>query len=114
VKVTIDSSEPLEDAVRVLGALYQVTLVVSPAADSRRAPGARGSVATTSRTAPSAATPTARPKRADRRRKRGRTQAAPLDNAEVRSWARTQGYSIADRGRLPRDVIQAYQEAHGR
>ncbi|MCS7477213.1 Lsr2 family protein [Umezawaea endophytica] len=30
----------------------------------------------------------------------------------VRSWARGQGYSVSDRGRLPEAVLSAYEEAH--
>jgi very-short-patch-repair endonuclease len=30
----------------------------------------------------------------------------------IRAWARTQGYAVGDRGRLPEDVVEAYQHAH--
>jgi hypothetical protein len=33
--------------------------------------------------------------------------------ADVRAWARENGITIADRGRLPRDVLDAYAAAHG-
>ncbi len=93
--MTIDSSEPLEDALRVLSAVYQVTLTVGSSAEPRRG-----------------ATVARKPRGNARRRKRGRTQVEPVSNAELRSWAREQGYTVADRGRLPREVVQAYQGAH--
>jgi hypothetical protein len=114
VKVTIDSSEPLEDALRVLGALYQVTVVVDSSGDTGAspAPGAGGSVTATSRTARPGATAAARPKGAARRRKRGRARSEPVSNADLRAWAREQGYAVADRGRLPGEILRAYQDAH--
>lgn len=53
---------------------------------------------------------------------RGRTThsdpAAPQKRAHaervsrIRAWAREQGMEIADRGRLQKDVVEAYEEAH--
>lgn len=34
-------------------------------------------------------------------------------SADVRAWARAQGLSISDRGRLAADVVAAYERAHG-
>lgn len=31
----------------------------------------------------------------------------------VREWARAQGLEVADRGAFPKEVLAAYQEAHG-
>jgi hypothetical protein len=31
--------------------------------------------------------------------------------AEIRVWARQNGYAVAGRGRIPRDVVQAYRQA---
>ena len=66
MKVTIDSSEPLDDALRVLGALYDVTLVVSPSA--------AGSFGEALQEIP--ATPGTRRSRPSRR---GRPKSAPSD-----------------------------------
>lgn len=33
-------------------------------------------------------------------------------NAEIRAWAHEQGYDVAERGRIPADVMAAYAEAH--
>jgi hypothetical protein len=54
---------------------------------------------------------------------RGRASKAPVrggggggrkpETAEIRAWAKEQGYEVSDRGRIPADVIEAYQ-AKGR
>ncbi|HMB07964.1 MAG TPA: histone-like nucleoid-structuring protein Lsr2 [Isosphaeraceae bacterium] len=31
----------------------------------------------------------------------------------MRQWAWNQGYQVSDRGRIPTDVVAAYQAAHG-
>lgn len=33
------------------------------------------------------------------------------DTAEIRAWAKEQGYEVSDRGRIPGDVVEAYQNA---
>jgi hypothetical protein len=35
------------------------------------------------------------------------------DPALIRAWARTKGYEVGDRGRIPVQVIEAYDDAHG-
>ena len=95
LRLTVDSSEPLEDAIRVLGALYGVTLVVS-----NEGPGAPTS------------TQQLKP-RAKRVATKPQTRAAgTASNAEVRSWARHAGLAVSDRGRLPASVMTAYRSAH--
>lgn len=37
---------------------------------------------------------------------------AASDAAEVRQWAKDNGYSVTDRGRIPADVRAAYEAAH--
>jgi hypothetical protein len=44
------------------------------------------------------------------RRTRGRRSAAHDLNA-VRQWARANGYDVADRGRVPSAVLEAYESA---
>ena len=34
------------------------------------------------------------------------------DTGDVRSWARENGFSISERGRIPSNVLDAYQAAH--
>lgn len=43
-------------------------------------------------------------------RSAGRTQ-APVDTTAVRVWARSNGYEVADRGRIRSDVVDAYRAA---
>ena len=35
------------------------------------------------------------------------------DPALIRAWARTKGYEVGDRGRIPVQVIEAYDDAYG-
>ncbi len=114
MKITIDSTEPLEDALRVLGALYAVTLVkagptTSPAsADAvsrtrRSSPSARGRNATQAPPRPTSAPSTSR--------RRPRAAAAPT-TSDVRAWARANGHQVSDRGPIPASVSAGYAEAH--
>ncbi|WP_432563166.1 histone-like nucleoid-structuring protein Lsr2 [Kineococcus sp. SYSU DK003] len=34
------------------------------------------------------------------------------DTGEVRTWARENGYTVSDRGRISAEVLQAYDDAH--
>jgi hypothetical protein len=117
LKLTIDSTEALEDTLRVVGALYNVTLNVSdnPAAGTR---------SSTSSTTAAASTATSRaPRKGQTAQKRKRPARRParsavngrgrVDTATVRAWARNNGYEIADRGRVPTAVLTAYQQAGG-
>jgi hypothetical protein len=134
----LDSTEPLEDAMRVVGALYGVTLVV--ANDDR----ARESV-----TRPEASKDNPSPNRKRRRRTtNARTQRTPdssdgfdpeastgspaptsaeasqqdlsipspavPSNRQLRSWARENGFSVNDRGRVPTSAVTAFRDAHGK
>jgi Lsr2 protein len=119
VKLTIDSTEALADTLRVVGALYNVTLEVSVTQA-----GDTASRSTTSGAAPLASTATARATRKTRtvqKRKRPGNRRArsaangrgQVDTATVRAWARENGFEIADRGRVPATVLTAYQQAGG-
>ena len=44
-------------------------------------------------------------------RRRGEAGNRPSTNT-VRTWARSQGLDVADRGRLPAEVLAAYEAAH--
>jgi Lsr2 len=116
LKLTIDSAEALEDTLRVVGALYNVTLTVSakPAAGT-------GSSASSSAT-PRASTATSRAPRkgqtaqkrtrpASRRARSAANGRGRVDTATVRAWARDNGYEIAGRGRVPATVLTAYQQS---
>ncbi|AEG45345.1 Lsr2 family protein [Isoptericola variabilis] len=42
--------------------------------------------------------------------RRGRTDREQL--AKIREWARENGYQVSDRGRIPGNVLEAFQAAH--
>lgn len=117
---------------RVVGALYGVTLALSttePQAGGPSLPPTKKSVAAreTNGTAESTraahksakSATTATTASAARRRRVADTTPArstgpvPPDNAEVRSWARQSGLAINDRGRIPASVMAAYYDSHG-
>jgi hypothetical protein len=101
LKLTLDSSEPLEDAMRVIGALYGVTLGVAPNdADDRSSVDQQKEAPETTK------------KPVGRARAAKRAGPALSNNAEVRSWARQTGLTISDRGRIPTSVVAAYRDAH--
>jgi len=33
------------------------------------------------------------------------------ETAEIRAWAKSEGYDVSSRGRIPSDIIEAYQKA---
>ncbi|MEU5437742.1 Lsr2 family protein [Streptomyces sp. NPDC020719] len=35
------------------------------------------------------------------------------DTAQIRKWAKEQGYNVNDRGRVPADIREAYEKANG-
>jgi hypothetical protein len=121
LKLTVDSSEPLEDAVRALGALYGVTLVISHDAvetgrSVRKSPNRRSDARGRKRSSQTRARtggPVARRGGAARANSRSRADGA-AGSAEVRAWARQEGLAVRERGRIPAAVKMAYQEAQGR
>jgi hypothetical protein len=100
VKVTIDSSESLSDALRVVGAMYDVTLSVTDKAVSAPATATRRSPARAARKTRTSTT------------KKSTTAAPAAGNVQIRSWAVANGMTVSDRGRLPGRVVAAYREAH--
>jgi hypothetical protein len=115
VKVTIDSSEPLADALRVIGALYNVSLVqvderpsvgrsgTAKASQRPKATG-NGSRRTTDRKSPKPTT-AGRGARATR-------EARAASTSDIRRWALANGQSVSSRGTLPAAVKAAYAAAH--
>lgn len=54
-----------------------------------------------------------RRRRATGRRTSRRSGEAPQSRtSDVREWARAQGYQVSERGRIPREVQEAYDKAH--
>lgn len=39
--------------------------------------------------------------------------AASQDTAKIRAWAKEEGYEVNDRGRVPAQIREAYEKAHG-
>jgi hypothetical protein len=108
VRLTIDSNDNLDQVLKAVGALFgvQVTADGEPTATpetnapARRRGGAKKAAAPRGRgraraTGTRAASRTSRP-----------------DSGAVRAWARSNGFDVSDRGRIPSAVISAYQEAN--
>lgn len=43
---------------------------------------------------------------------RSRSTSSPMDLAAVRTWARGNGYEVSDRGRIPKQIMEAYAAAN--
>lgn len=114
MQLTIDSNEPLERVLDVVGALYQVQLGLRAEEPARQPP------------APTAEAPAPAPRAGSGRGARGlsdgvsggrrtRSRAArgpqKVDLQAVRAWARENGHQVSDRGRLSRSLLEAYQDA---
>jgi hypothetical protein len=117
LKVTIDSTEPLADALRVVGALYNVTVTQ---VDEAPALGTPTGSARTSRRARAASNGSSR--RTATRKATGRSEAptakrsslkaAAASTSDIRKWALTHGHAVSSQGPLPAAVKIAYAEAH--
>ncbi|GAB3562614.1 Lsr2 family protein [Amycolatopsis endophytica] len=105
----LDGSEADETVEFALdGVSYEIDLSDDNAAELRdtlaqfvghaRRTGGRKRRATNGNTARTAAAAPASPSKSDREQ-----------NAAVRAWARDNGFDISDRGRIPSEVIEAYQ-----
>ena len=115
MKVTIDSSEPLADALRVIGALYNVSLTPvdgRPAVSSStmaKAPQrseamGNGARSRTDRKAKQPATVG--------RRTRSTRKTPTASSSDIRAWALANGQAVSARGTLPAAVKAAYAAAH--
>jgi hypothetical protein len=45
-------------------------------------------------------------------RSRASSSSSGVDTADVREWARKNGYKVSERGRISAEVMEAYQAAH--
>lgn len=114
MQVTIDSDEPLERVLRVVGALYGVELTVALPTE-----GAAGAAGAPAEAAPRPARAGTRPRRSGAAGgvrstpagRRGARKPSEVDRAAVRDWARAHGYEVRDRGRVPNAVLTAYRES---
>ena len=110
MQLTIDSNEPLERVLDVVGSLYGVRLAVSSdPPDAIAVAGSRSPRRTAPRDRPSRSRGTAVPVRAHRSRPTGSTTSPP-DSATLRRWAQANGHPVKDRGRIPASVIAAYHQ----
>ena len=50
-------------------------------------------------------------RRAGRGQRRPRTASTRQRSNEIRSWAKTQGIAVSDRGRIPASVVEQYEAA---
>ena len=110
MQLTIDSNEPLERVLDVVGSLYGVRLAVIsdvPPAPTVASPPLRRRAATKAR--PARSRGSALPARSHRSRHPASTT-SPLDSATLRRWAQANGYPVKDRGRIPASVVAAYDQ----
>jgi Lsr2 len=113
VQITIDSTEPLDKVLTVVGALYGVTLgetTERPVGRGNGSPDANPRAAR--RKAKQGRVTAAGPKKTRRstRSARGASEIAP-DPASVRIWAKANGHPVRDRGPVPASAIAAYLAA---
>jgi hypothetical protein len=113
VRLTIDSNDKLDQVLEAVGALFGVKVTTggeTPATDNSSA--SNGAAAPASRRRGAA-------KKAPASRGAGRGRASSSrasrsrpDSGAVRAWAKENGYDVSDRGRIPSQVVNAYQEAN--
>lgn len=108
MQLTIDSTEPLDHVLRVVESLYGVQLSATtkpPASKPARSQGAGSATRQPRRSRP--AKSTGKPTTASRRS--ATRNAAKTEPAIVRNWARANGHTIRDRGRVPATILAAYK-----
>ena len=112
-KVTIDSTEPLADAIRVIGALYDVNLAQVAATEDTPTAGAAQDQPPKAATAAPSRRSRAETAKAPTPSGTGRRRRAPAaGSSDVRAWAVANGHAVSNRGTLPAAVKAAYAEAH--
>ena len=107
MRITIDTSDPLEHSLRVLGAVYDVQLTVAGHAEATASapPDSDGSAVKLSGQAQRRG---ARANKTGSPRQRSRVGGKP-DTATMRQWAREHGLQVPDRGRIPKEITRAYE-----
>jgi len=112
VQLTIDSTEPLESVLAVLGSVYQVQLASAPRSDAPTASAPAPTAKTTKGTrAPGRTTTSSTGATGGSRRGRSNSAAA-VDSSAVRAWAREHDVAVSVRGRIPASLLSAYRDAH--
>jgi Lsr2 len=102
VTITIDSNESLADALRVLGAMYDVTVIVAENGTS--------TPTSTAASGPPSGSRQARVRKSSKKLAAGPQVGA--NNVDVRTWALENGMTVSNRGRLPARIVAAYRDAH--
>jgi nucleoid-associated protein YgaU len=113
MRLTVESTEPIDSVLRAVGALYGVQLVVAGADPASAAPAP-------SRKAVSSRTPKTVAPKAKKVAKvpvvaaaaRPRATQATAGQADIRRWAQEAGLTVAGRGRLSATIRDAYTQAH--
>jgi len=54
----------------------------------------------------------ARKANAPARRRQARAGVSREHSADIRSWAKSRGYKVSDRGRIPASIVQDYEREH--
>ena len=109
MKVTIDATDSLSDTIRVINALFDVTLA--------QVDGDNGRTATARRSAPprkpeASASKRSTAKVSNRPVRRNRsTSPTPASASEIRAWARANGHVVRDRGTIPAAIREAFEAA---
>jgi Lsr2 len=136
MQLTIDSTEALDRVLRVVESLYGVELSVTekaakakpaqaPGTARKASPAKKASAAKKTSPAKKATAKKATAKKATIKKaaakKATRSPAAKRassrtrgtsDAATVRNWARANGQTVRSRGRVPAEILAAYQAAH--
>ncbi len=111
MQLTIDSTEPLDFVLAVLGSVYQVQLSAAARSDaptpSEPAPTAKAKADTRS---PGGAVKSSTAAASGSGRRRSNSPAAP-DSSAVRAWARENDIPVSVRGQLPASLLDAYRDA---
>jgi hypothetical protein len=53
-----------------------------------------------------------RVQRSGRRRQAGQPRVSPFDRTALRTWAKSAGLNVSERGRISRDVLRQYEASH--
>lgn len=101
--------DKLDGVLSVLSAAYGVSITAERAARGARPRAAATTSAARSRGRKSASARAPRKRAA--KRTSNRSANGGVRTADVRAWAITQGIAVADRGRLPADMIAKYEAA---
>lgn len=109
MQLTIDSNEPLDRILQVVGALYGVSLNADGSGAAQTAPTTSGRGRGGRGTRKSAATGRGRSASTSRGSRSGRGRG--VSGAEVRQWARSNGYQVNERGPIPATLRDAYLAA---